>query len=143
MLEGGGGWRNLDFMTPSLLGKRARSPDVGSDDTADMEETHCTLFPSFEAQDSEDEEEVEGYAQDLLRRADVFQKAAEILRAQKHRMRCTNSPLKHGIRPGRRRGTRRVNTGHRIQWVTKLVSEFFESFPDTIKLSSRVSKIYE
>jgi hypothetical protein len=23
MLEGGGGWRNLDFMTPSLLGKRA------------------------------------------------------------------------------------------------------------------------
>jgi hypothetical protein len=58
MLEGGGGWRNLDFMTPSLLGKRARSPDAGSDNTADMEETHRALFPSFEAQDSDDEEEV-------------------------------------------------------------------------------------
>ncbi|KAJ7894949.1 hypothetical protein B0H14DRAFT_3426555 [Mycena olivaceomarginata] len=82
MLEGGGGWRNLDFMTPSLLGKRARSPNAGSDDTVDMEETHHAFFPSFEAQDSDDEEEVEGYAQDLLRRADTFQKAAEILRAQ-------------------------------------------------------------
>ncbi|KAJ7814026.1 hypothetical protein B0H14DRAFT_2604468 [Mycena olivaceomarginata] len=82
MLEGGGGWRNLDFMTPSLLGKRAQSPDAGSDNTADMEETHHAPLPSFEAQDSDDEEEVEGYAHNLLRRADVFQKAAEILRAQ-------------------------------------------------------------
>ncbi|KAJ7679837.1 hypothetical protein B0H17DRAFT_1138976 [Mycena rosella] len=82
MLEGEGGWRNLDFTTPSLLGKRVRSPDAGSDDTADMEETHHAIFLSSEAQDSDDEEEVEGYAQDLLRRADAFQKVAEILRAQ-------------------------------------------------------------
>ncbi|KAJ7736509.1 hypothetical protein B0H14DRAFT_3168420 [Mycena olivaceomarginata] len=82
MLEGGGGWRNLNFMTPSLLGKRARSPDIGSDNTADMEETHRALFSSFKAQDSDDEKEVEGYAQDLLRRADAFQKAPEILRGQ-------------------------------------------------------------
>ncbi|KAJ7827246.1 hypothetical protein B0H14DRAFT_3144671 [Mycena olivaceomarginata] len=47
-----------------------------------MEETHRALFSSFKAQDSDDEEEVEGYAQDLLRRADAFQKAPEILRGQ-------------------------------------------------------------
>ncbi|KAJ7309440.1 hypothetical protein DFH08DRAFT_823381 [Mycena albidolilacea] len=82
MLEGGGGWRNLDFMTASLLGKRARSPDAGSDDTADMEETHRALFPFFETQNIDDEEEVEGSAPDLVRREHVFQKAAEILHTE-------------------------------------------------------------
>ncbi|KAJ7328013.1 hypothetical protein DFH08DRAFT_816174 [Mycena albidolilacea] len=108
MLEGGGGWRNLDFMTPSLLGKRVRSPDAGSDDTPDMEETHRALFPSFEAQDSDDEEEVEGYAQELLRRADAFQKAAGILRAQvPHRNRLwMSSIVKRNIGCDLKRGIR-------------------------------------
>ncbi|KAJ6563398.1 hypothetical protein DFH09DRAFT_1082448 [Mycena vulgaris] len=94
MLEGGGGWRNLNFTTPSLLGKRARLPEADSDDTEDMEETQCALFPFFEAQDSDDEEEVEEYAQKLLQRADEFQRAAEILRAQvPHRKRLWMSSI--------------------------------------------------
>jgi hypothetical protein len=58
ILEGGGGWRNFDFTTPSLLGKRPRSPDTGSDDSADAEETRHLLFSDFDHHESDEEEEV-------------------------------------------------------------------------------------
>jgi hypothetical protein len=60
MLAGGGGWRDLNFNSSSLLGKRARL-DQGSDDgssAADAEEIQRQFFPSFRGHESDDEEEV-------------------------------------------------------------------------------------
>ncbi|KAJ7763643.1 hypothetical protein DFH07DRAFT_1018375 [Mycena maculata] len=83
VLEGDGGWRDFDFReVPSLLGKRCRSPLAGSDDTEDEREVHRHFFPSADAQESDEEEEVEEKSQQLLNLADDLERAAEILRAQ-------------------------------------------------------------
>ncbi|KAJ7500459.1 hypothetical protein B0H11DRAFT_1714431 [Mycena galericulata] len=61
ILAGGGGWRDLDFNTTSLLGKRPRlsSQESDSDSSAgDAEEVQRQFFPSFETHDSDDEEQV-------------------------------------------------------------------------------------
>jgi hypothetical protein len=56
VLEGGGGWRNFDLTTTSLLGKHARSSHEGSDNLRDEEEVRQQFFPSFDSPDSDDEE---------------------------------------------------------------------------------------
>ncbi|KAJ7673680.1 hypothetical protein DFH06DRAFT_1081519, partial [Mycena polygramma] len=59
ILEGGGGWRDLDFSTSSLLGKRARAdPESDGSSAADVDEIQRVFFPSFDTHDSDDEEEV-------------------------------------------------------------------------------------
>ncbi|KAJ7672381.1 hypothetical protein DFH06DRAFT_1363177 [Mycena polygramma] len=60
ILEGGGGWRDLDFSTSSLLGKRARAdPESDGSSAADVDEIQRVFFPSFDTHDSDDEEEVD------------------------------------------------------------------------------------
>jgi hypothetical protein len=61
VLAGGGGWRELDFTTSSLLGKRARSEDSDGSSADDMEEIQRQFFPSFETHDSDEEQEVSSY----------------------------------------------------------------------------------
>ena len=58
ILEGGGGWRNFDYSTTSLLGKRDRSSMEDSDDSLDAEEVQRQFFPSFDSPNSDDEDEV-------------------------------------------------------------------------------------
>ncbi|KAJ7310725.1 hypothetical protein DFH08DRAFT_718666 [Mycena albidolilacea] len=65
VLTGGGGWRELDFSTTSLLGKRARE-DSDSGSAEDVEEIQRHFFPSFDTHDSDDEEQVSLYSLDHL-----------------------------------------------------------------------------
>ncbi|KAJ7679517.1 hypothetical protein DFH06DRAFT_1316415 [Mycena polygramma] len=84
MLAGGGGWRDLDFSSASLLGKRsrtARESDDGSS-AADAEEIQRQHFPSLNGHEDDTEELIDGYATELLNCADDLEKAAAILRAQ-------------------------------------------------------------
>ncbi|KAF8209912.1 hypothetical protein K438DRAFT_1960133 [Mycena galopus ATCC 62051] len=85
VLAGGGGWRNFDFSTSSLLGKRACSSSEDFDcstSSDDVEEVHRHFFPSVDTHDSEEEEEIDDHAEYLLKRAAEFEQAAAILRAQ-------------------------------------------------------------
>ncbi|KAJ7474160.1 hypothetical protein FB451DRAFT_1035044 [Mycena latifolia] len=83
LLEGGGGWRDFDFSTSSLLGKRGRSSLDDSDDAQEESEVRRLFFPSVDSHDSDDEEEVSNLFQlILLKRAEEFEKAAEIFRVQ-------------------------------------------------------------
>jgi hypothetical protein len=62
-LLAGGEWRNFDFSTSSLLGKRTRSSSQESDDNssaADAEEIQRQFFPLFDGHESDDEEQVSG-----------------------------------------------------------------------------------
>ncbi|KAJ7307720.1 hypothetical protein DFH08DRAFT_1051627 [Mycena albidolilacea] len=49
VLAGGGGWRELDFSTPSLLGKRVKPviPEVDDSSSDDAAEVQRAFFPSF------------------------------------------------------------------------------------------------
>jgi hypothetical protein len=58
VLAGGGGWRNLDFTTSSLLGKLARSEDSDGSSADDMEEIQRQFFLSFKPHDGGEEQEV-------------------------------------------------------------------------------------
>jgi hypothetical protein len=61
-LAGSRGWRNLDFSTSSLLGKRARpEPDGDSSSQGDVDEIQRQFFPSYETHDGDGEEQVSGY----------------------------------------------------------------------------------
>ncbi|KAJ7790885.1 hypothetical protein B0H14DRAFT_3568406 [Mycena olivaceomarginata] len=71
-LAGSRGWRNLDFSTLSLLGNSQE----------DVDEIQRQFFPSYETHDSDEEEQVDGYSEHLLKRAYEFEKAAAILTAQ-------------------------------------------------------------
>ncbi|KAJ7804221.1 hypothetical protein B0H14DRAFT_3775469 [Mycena olivaceomarginata] len=104
VLAGGGGWRELDFSTPSLLGKRARPviPEVDGSSSDDAAEVQRMFFPSFNGEHSDNEEEVnfnfsfqiDGYSAHLLKRAEEFERAAAIFRAQvPHRNRIWMSSM--------------------------------------------------
>jgi hypothetical protein len=102
VLAGGGGWRELDFSTLSLLGKRARPviPEVDGSSSDDAAEVQRMFFPSFNGEHSDNEEEVsrifpamscidfnfsfqiDGYSAHLLKQAEEFERAAAIFRAQ-------------------------------------------------------------
>ncbi|KAJ7763778.1 hypothetical protein B0H16DRAFT_1801158 [Mycena metata] len=85
VLAGGGGWRDLNFSSSSLLGKRTRSSrqeSHGDSSSDDAEEVQRQFFPAFDTHDSDVEEEVDGYRDHLLRRAAELEQAAAILRAQ-------------------------------------------------------------
>ncbi|KAJ7212430.1 hypothetical protein C8J57DRAFT_1539109 [Mycena rebaudengoi] len=83
-LAGGGGWRELDFSTRSLLGKRARLSSHESDGSSaeDADEVQRHFFPSFETHDSDDEEQLDAHSEYILKRADELEEAAAILRSQ-------------------------------------------------------------
>ncbi|KAJ7882346.1 hypothetical protein B0H14DRAFT_2565337 [Mycena olivaceomarginata] len=84
ILAGGGGWCSLDFSSLSLLGKCTRL-DQESDDgssAADAEEIQQQFFPSFDGHESDDEKQVDAFVTHLQKRADKFEQAAAILRAQ-------------------------------------------------------------
>ncbi|KAJ7173524.1 hypothetical protein C8R46DRAFT_892769 [Mycena filopes] len=84
VLGGGGGWRDLDFTTSSLLGKRARSPSHDDASSDDAEEVQRQFFPSFDTHDSDEEEEVrvDNYCDHLAKRATELEQGAAIIRAQ-------------------------------------------------------------
>ncbi|KAJ6592145.1 hypothetical protein DFH09DRAFT_1136732, partial [Mycena vulgaris] len=87
LLPGGGGWRELEFSTSSLLGKRAQSRQESdaSSSSDDVEEIQRVFFPSFETHDSDDEEQepsIDEYSDHLRKRADELEQAAAILCAQ-------------------------------------------------------------
>ncbi|KAJ7788196.1 hypothetical protein B0H14DRAFT_3892573 [Mycena olivaceomarginata] len=82
VLTGGGGWRELDFSTTSLLGKRAREDSDSGSSAEDVEEIQRHFFPSFDTHDSDDKEQIDQYTAHLLALAEDFDKAAAILRAQ-------------------------------------------------------------
>lgn len=58
VLEGGGGWRDFDFSTPGLLGKRSRESQVDSDSSDDTEEEREVRRIFFSSSDSDNEDEV-------------------------------------------------------------------------------------
>ncbi|KAJ7802031.1 hypothetical protein B0H14DRAFT_2614794 [Mycena olivaceomarginata] len=96
VLAGGGGWRELDFSTPSLLGKRARPviPEVDGSSSDDAAEVQRMFFPSFNGEHSDNEEEIDGYSVHLLKRAEESERAAAIFRAQvPHRNRIWMSSM--------------------------------------------------
>ncbi|KAJ7310684.1 hypothetical protein DFH08DRAFT_823060 [Mycena albidolilacea] len=96
VLTGGGRWRKLDFSTPSLLGKRVRPviPEVDGSSSDDAAEVQRSFFPSFNGEHSDDKEEIDGYQAHLLKRAEEFEQAAAIFRAQvPHRNRIWMSSM--------------------------------------------------
>jgi hypothetical protein len=62
VLAGGGGWRELNFSTPSLLSKHMRPVilEVDGSSSDDAAEVQCMFFPSFNGEHSNKEEEVSG-----------------------------------------------------------------------------------
>ncbi|KAJ7646419.1 hypothetical protein DFH06DRAFT_997660 [Mycena polygramma] len=82
VLEGGGGWREFDFSSTSLLGKRDRaSGDSDFEDARDEEEVEQSMFTGADL-DSPDISTDNHNIELLRKRTDELVKGAEILRAQ-------------------------------------------------------------